>query len=165
MRAVALRKGSVSVFIREQRRHAADFHFHRHAVLQAFGQLAEGHGNSRVRIHCRADGREEMGVIRRDNLVSCKAQRADKRIFQLRQKVQRAAEKCDVAADRLAAGQAADCLIDDCLEDGRSEIRLGCALVDQRLNIRFGEHAAARRNRIDGLIRFRIFVQTGCVRL
>ena len=45
--------------------------------------------------------------------------------------------------DGLAAGQTRDGLVHHGLEDGRRQIRPGRALVDQRLNVGLGEHAAA----------------------
>ncbi len=92
-------------------------------------------------------------------------QRADKSSFQLRQKVQRASEESDMPADRFAAGETADGLIDHCLKNGGGEVFSRSALVDQRLNVGFGKHAAARRNRINGFIIFGIFVKSGGVGL
>ena len=66
--------------------------------------------------------------------------------------MERAAEECDVAADRLAAGEARDRLIDDGLEDRGGEIGLGRALVDEGLNIGFCEHAASGGDGINFLI-------------
>ena len=63
--------------------------------------------------------------------------------------MQRAAEKSDVAADRPAAGKAGDGLVDHGLKDGGGKIGRRGALVDERLNIGFGEDAAAGRDGID----------------
>ena len=49
----------------------------------------------------------------------------------------------------MAAGQARDGLVGDGLEDGGGHVLTGGALVQQRLDIRLGEDAAARRDRVD----------------
>ena len=46
-----------------------------------------------------------------------------------------------------------------------AQVLTGRTVVDQRLDIRLGEYAAAGRDRIDRLIIFRVFIQTGSVRL
>ena len=79
--------------------------------------------------------------------------------------MQRSAEERDVAADRLAAGKARDGLVDDCLKDGCGKVRLGRPLVDERLDIRLGKHAAARGDGIDLLILLRLAVKARSVGL
>ena len=49
-----------------------------------------------------------------------------------------------MAADGLAAGKARNGLVDDRLEDRGGEVGLRRALVDEGLDVRLGEHAAAR---------------------
>ena len=93
------------------------------------------------------------------------AERADERLFQLRQKVQRPAEKRDAAADGLAAGKAGDRLVHHRLKDGRREIGARRALVDKRLDVRLGEHAAARGDGVDLLIMLGLAVQPRRIRL
>jgi len=44
--------------------------------------------------------------------------------------VQRTAEKCDMSADGLTAGKAADGLIDNCLENGSRKVFFGRAVID-----------------------------------
>ena len=78
-------------------------------------------------------------------------------------KVERAAKKCYGAADRLAAGQTADGLVDHRLENGCGQIFPCSSFIDERLDIGFCENAAAGRDRVDHLIIFGIFVQTGCI--
>ena len=46
-----------------------------------------------------------------------------------------ASEESNVSPDRFSAGQTADGLINDCLEDGCSQVFLGSAVIDQRLDI------------------------------
>ena len=82
----------------------------------------------------------------------------DKRCAQLREKVERAAEKGDVSADRLSAGQARDGLIDNRLKNRCGKVFLCCALVDQRLDVRFCEDTAACCDRVEGLVIFRILI-------
>ena len=79
--------------------------------------------------------------------------------------MQRAAQKSDRTADRLAAGQAADCLVDDRLDNGGRQIFLGSAFVDQGLDVGFGKNAAAGRDRVYCLIICRILIKTGGVGL
>lgn len=57
------------------------------------------------------DGCEQMGVVQVDDMFFVQFQGADKSLLQLRQKVQRAAQKGHVSPDRLAAGKTADGLI------------------------------------------------------
>ena len=57
-----------------------------------------------------------------------------------------------MAADGLAAGKARNGLVDDRLEDRGGEVGLRRALVDEGLNVRLGEHAAARGDGVDLLI-------------
>ena len=65
-----------------------------------------------------------------------------------------------MAANRLTAGKAGDGLVHDCLEDRSREVLAGRTLVDERLNVRFREYAAARRNRVNGLVVLRVVVET-----
>ena len=104
-----------------------------------------------------------MRVRRVDGGLVRELQRANERRLELRQEVQRSAEERDVAADRLAAGKARDGLVDDCLKDGYGKVRLGRPLVDERLDIRFSENAAAGRNRLDRFVIRRIFIESGRV--
>ena len=72
--------------------------------------------------------------------------------------MKRTAKKGDISPDRLAAGQAPDGLVDNCLENRSGEIFPGSPLVDQRLDIRLGKYAAAGRNGVDHLVIFGIFI-------
>ena len=58
-----------------------------------------------------------MGGIRCDCVVVVQFQRADKRSLQLGEKVQRPAEKCHMSANGFAAGESADGLVYDGLEN------------------------------------------------
>ena len=66
--------------------------------------------------------------------------------------VQRAAEEHDLALDPASLRQTADGLVDDRLIDRGGDIGFGGALVDQRLDIRLGEYAAARGDGVDLLM-------------
>ncbi len=79
--------------------------------------------------------------------------------------MQRSAQKCHMAADWFAAGKSADGLVDHRLKNRSRQILLGSAFVDQRLDICLGKHAAARRDRIERLIIFGVFVQARCIGL
>ena len=65
-----------------------------------------------------------------------------------------------MAADGLAAGKARNGLVDDRLEDRGGEVGLRRALVDEGLNVRLGEHAAARGDGVDLLIVRGLAVET-----
>ena len=106
-----------------------------------------------------------MRILRYDGVFLIQFESADKGFLQLGKEMERTSEKSDVAADRLSAGKAGDRLIDYRLENGRGKIFLGRALVDQRLDIRLGKYAAARRDGIKSFVILRVFVQTGSVRL
>ena len=48
-----------------------------------------------------------------------------------------------MSPDGLSAGQAADGLVDNCLEDRGCQVFLGRALIDQGLDVGLGENTAA----------------------
>ena len=70
-----------------------------------------------------------------------------------------------MAADRFAAGKTGDGLVYHCLKNRYRQIFLGRALIDQRLNVRLCKDSAACGDRVDRLIVFGVFVQSGRVRL
>ena len=65
--------------------------------------------------------------------------------------------------NRAAGSQTGNGLRGHCGEDGGGEIRLGRAVVDQRLQIGFGEHAATRGDRIQVLVALGHLVEAGGV--
>ena len=138
---------------REQGRQAFDLKGHGDALGQTVDQLTDG-ALHRVLIgfQRRAHGGEQVGVLRIHDVLRGETQRADKGLFQLRQKVQRAAQKGHAAPDGLAAGKAGNGLIHHRLKDGGRQIGPGGALVDKRLNIGLGEHAAAGGNGVQFLV-------------
>ena len=73
--------------------------------------------------------------------------------------MERSAQESYIAADRLAAGQAADGLVYDRLKNGSRQILAGRPFIDQRLDVGLGEYAAAGGDGIDGLIIFRVFIE------
>ena len=65
-----------------------------------------------------------------------------------------------MAADGLAAGKARNGLVDDRLEDRGGKVGLRRTLVDEGLDVRLGEHAAARGDGVDLLIVRGLAVET-----
>ena len=96
----------------------------------------------------RAERHVQMGVGRHDEFVDLAFERPMERLAQLGHEEQRAAQEDDGAVDRTAGRQTGDGLGGDGGEDGGRQIRLGGAVVDQRLQVGFGEHAAAGCDRI-----------------
>ena len=137
----------------KQRRQALDLKGHGDALRQTVDQLTD-RALHRVLIgfQRRAHGGEQVGVLGVNNVLRGETQRADKGLFQLRQKVQRAAQKGYAAPNGLAAGKTGNGLIHHRLKDGGRQIGPGGALVDKRLNIGLGEHAAAGGNGVQLLI-------------
>ena len=141
----------------EERRKPLEFKRGLNAAAQPVDQDADLHRFGRGRAGNRprpelqrgALGGEEMRIRRVDDLLRRQAQRADERLFELRKEMQRAAEKGDVAADRTAAGEPGDGLVDHGLKDGGGKIGGRRALVDERLDVGLGEDAAAGRDGID----------------
>ena len=88
-----------------------------------------------------------------------------KAALQLGEKVKRSSQECHMAADRFTAGQAADGLVDNRLENGGGKVFFGRALVDQGLDIGLCENAAAGGNGIKGFVIFCVFIQAGGIRL
>ena len=127
----------------EQRRQPLDLERHGDALRQPVNQLADGlRRRVRFRLQRRTHGGEQVGVVGIHDVFGCQLQRADKGLFQLRQEVQRPAQKGHAAPNGLAAGKAGDGLVHHRLKDGGGQIGGGSALVDKGLNIGFGEHAA-----------------------
>ena len=92
--------------------------------------------------HGGADRNEIGGAVGGQHLIGGQIQRFNKPAAQLRQEVQRSAQHRDFAANRPPLRQTADRLVDDCLQDRCSNICFGDSLVQQRLHVGFGEHAA-----------------------
>ena len=106
----------------------------------------------RVGLQCRTVGHIQVGVGRHDELVDLAFKGTLEGGAQFGHEEQRAAEEDDGTVDRAARSQAGDGLRGHCGEDGGGEIRLGRAVVDQRLQIGFGEHTTTRSDRIQVLV-------------
>ena len=70
-----------------------------------------------------------------------------------------------MSPDRLSAGQSADGLVHHRLKNGRRQILLCGPVVNQGLDIGFGEHAASGGNGIKGAVILRVLVKSRGVRL
>ena len=69
-------------------------------------------------------------------------------------------KECHMPPDGFSAGQTANGLVDHCLKNRCGQIFFCCPLVDQRLDIRFREHAAAGRDGVERLVALGIFIQS-----
>ena len=112
-------------------------------------------------LQCRAIGHIQVGVGGDDELVHLAVERTLERRAKFGHEEQRAAKEDDGAVDRTTGGETSNGLCGDCGEDGGCQIGLCRTIVDQRLQIGFGEHAAARGDRIQVLVILRHLVQTG----
>ncbi len=79
--------------------------------------------------------------------------------------MQRSAQKRNVSADRLSAGESAYGLINDRLEDRSRDVASFRAVVKQRLNVAFRENAAAGGYRVNGGVLFGELVEPLYVRV
>ena len=152
----------VLVFAREQRRQTHDF-----AALDVaqVAQTVEHAGDALGSVRRAADGGarrdEEMGVLRTQRVLVVQIERFAEALVELGEILERTAEEGDGAADRTTACQAGDGLRHDGLEDGCRYVFAMGALVDERLHVGLGEHAAAACDRIDGPAALRELVQAG----
>ena len=160
---VAAQEHLIFLMVAEQGRKPLQPIGHHDAVGEMIQQLVDGDGGRIAGGQGRAGCGKQMAVLRDDGGFIRQMQRADKGLPQLIQEVQRAAQEGHMPADRLAAGQAGDGLVDHRLEDGRRQIRPGRAFVDQRLNIRLGKHAAAGGDGVQLLVIPGQVVQAGGV--
>ena len=104
-----------------------------------------------------------MRVLRHDDVLFVQVERLVEAFAQLWQVLQRAAEERHVSADGAAARQAGNSLRHDRLEDGRGDVLFARAFVQERLDVRLREHAAATGNGIDSPMVRRQLVQTASV--
>ena len=131
----------------------------------AFFQFNKRYGYVLLRVQGGTDSCEQMGIVRRDNVLVIQFKGADKSGLQFGKEVKRAAQECNVSADRFTAGKTGDGLVDNCLENGSGKVFLGCSVVDQRLDICLCENTAACRNGIKCLVMFGIFIEARCIGL
>ena len=149
---MTLTENTVVILLFKQRRQALELKGHGDPGIELLDQFVYIHGIAAGGLQCGAAGCKKMGIVRIDDVFICQAQSADESLLELRQKVQRPAQKSHTAPDGLAAGKTRDGLVYHCLKDGGGEIGGGCPLVDERLNIRFGKDAAAGGDGVELLI-------------
>ena len=127
---------------REQRVHGVGF-------LRAVGVLSRA----------RRDGvRRKSREVR---VLVVQFERLLEALLQALEEEQRTAEEQYIALDLTALGQTGNRLVDDRLEDRRGNVLFSCALVQQRLNIRLGEYAAAGSDGVDALRALCEFIEFG----
>ena len=130
-------------------------------VLQAVCHIRKGNCYLILCIHGRTHGCEKMGILWCNGVFIIQLQGADKGCLQLIQKVKGTAEKCNMAANRLAAGKTGNGLVYNCLENGSGKILLGGTVVDQRLDVSLGKYTAAGCDGVKRFVILRVFVQPG----
>ena len=134
-------------------------------VVQCVHDLRKGDWSVRLARQSSARCNKEVGVLWQDDVLVVQVKRDVEATAQLREVLQRAAEKRDVAADRVTTGQARDGLVCNSLEDGSGDVGRSGTLVEQRLNVGLSKNAAARCNWVDLLDIFCQLVEAGCVGL
>ena len=150
----------VILLVLEQRVHTCYFRCQFHAVFQSFQQQIKIQFCFTLIGYCCTISGKQMGIFGDDGGFVCQFQCFDETAAQFGQEMQGAAQKCYMTADRFAASQTRDGLIDYCLENGRCQVFLLCAFVDQGLDICFCEYAAAGSDGIDHFVIFCQFIQT-----
>ena len=162
---VALHKLIVFGFVLEQWRQTLDLRLQMDALLQLFTEFIQREGSHLLRqVGCgilhTAHGGKQMGILRHNGLFRGELQGAHKGLLQLRHKVERSAQEGHIAPDGTALCQTADGLVHHRLEDGHCQVLLGCALVDQGLQVTLGKNTAPGGNGIDPLVVSGIFIET-----
>ena len=152
-------EGLVLRLICKQGVQALDFKGHLHAGIQRGNQIVNLLGLGILRAQGGTRGGKEVGVFRFNGGFLRQLQGPDEGLFQFRQEMQGAAQEGDLAPNGLAAGQTRNGLIHHRLENGGSQVRPAGPLVDQGLDVRFGEHAAPGGDGVDLLIVGRFLVQ------
>ena len=155
---VALPESVIGGPVGEKGFHALYLELHLDIGGKPAQHLLHGAGDVLLCVQGGAYGGEQMGVVRIDGVPVVKMQRPDEGRLELRQEMQRAAQERHISPDGLAAGQAGDGLVHHGLEDGGGQILLCGPLVDQGLDVRLGEHAAAGGDGVEGLVVFGVFV-------
>ena len=105
-----------------------------------------------VGLQCRTVGHVQVGVGRHDEFVDLALKRALECGAQFRHEEQWTAEEDDGAVNRASGSQTSDGLRGHCSKDGGGQIGLGRTIVDERLQIGFGEHTTTRSDRIQVLV-------------
>ena len=137
---------------RKQRLEAGDLGALRVAqAIDRLDELAQAHEPARLMRHGSAGGHEQMRVLGHDDVLVVEVEREVEAVAKLGEVLQRAAEERHMAADGATARQARDGLRHHSLEDGGGHVLGTGALVQQRLDVGLGEHAAAAGDGIDVL--------------
>ena len=134
-------------------------------VVQRLHDLRKGDWSIGLARQSSARCNKEVSVLWQDNVLVVQVKRDVEATAQLREVLQRSAEKRDVAADRVTTSQARNGLVCNGLEDGSRDVGRSSALVEQRLNVGLSKNAAARCNWVDLLDVFCQLVEAGCVGL
>ncbi len=111
-------KSVIFCFGGEQGFHPFHFKFHFDIGRQLINHFLHGITSVFFCVQRRADSREKMRIIGINDMFIVQFQCADKRLFQLRKKMKRAAQKGNMSADWFPAGEAADGLVDNRLKNG-----------------------------------------------
>ena len=101
---------------------------------------------------------KQVGELRDNRVLLIQFQGTDKAFAKFGEEVKRSSQECYMAADRFTTGQAADGLVDHCLENGGRQVFLGSTLVDERLNIRLCKYTAAGCNGVQRPVMLCVFV-------
>ena len=83
----------------------------------AFFQFNKRYGYVLLRVQGGTDSCEQMGIVRRDNVLVIQFQGADKSGLQFGKEVKRTSQECNMSADRFTAGKTGDGLVYNCLEN------------------------------------------------
>ena len=134
-------------------------------VVQCLHDLRKGDWAVGLARQSSARCNKEVSVLWQDDVLVVQVKRDVEAAAQLREVLQRAAEKRDVAADRVTTSQARNGLVCNGLEDGGCDVGRSSTLVEQRLNVGLSKNAAARCNWVDLLDVFCQLVEAGCVGL
>ena len=100
-------------------------------------------------VHGRAQGHGEAAVFRETGVLLIQLQRLAKSLAQALAIIQGSPQKQHVSANAAALGKARDGLVHHGLINTGGHILLPRPLIQQGLNVRFGEHAAAGGDGID----------------
>ena len=104
-------------------------------------------------VQARAQCHRKARVLGEDRVRIVQLQRLLEALAQPLAIVQRPAQKHDLSLDLSALGQARDGLVHHRLVDAGGHVRLAGTLVQQRLNVALGEHAAAGCEGVEALMR------------
>ena len=136
----------------------------RHEAVRLRGSLADALADGRGdavdgvalagvrRVQARAQRHRKARVLGEDRVRIVQLQRLLEALAQPLAIVQRPAEEHDLALDLSALGQTCDGLVHHRLIDAGGHVRLACALVQQRLDVALGEHAAAGCDGVEALV-------------